>query len=112
MINIHEQFASVKDAQASLTRIVKRAQEQGAFCRVMRNNKPIAALLPDDLFEQLLPLIRVAADAKARGVTPDWDSWLENWEAAHSPAFKKAMQAARADTRERTADEVFAERGV
>ena len=73
---------------------------------------PIAALLPDDLFEQLLPLIRVAADAKARGVTPDWESWLENWEAAHSPAFKKAMQAARADTRERTADEVFAEQGL
>jgi len=73
---------------------------------------PIAALLPDDLFEQLLPLMRVAADAKARGVTPDWDNWLENREAAHSPAFKNAMNAARADTRERTADEVFAERGV
>jgi len=109
MIHLPDQFASVKDAQASLTRIVKRAQEQGAICRVMRNNKPIAALLPDDLFEQLLSLIRVAADAKARGLTPDWSSWLENWEAAHSSAFKKAMKSALADTRERTADEVLSE---
>jgi hypothetical protein len=30
MTHLPEQFASVKDAQASLTRIVKRAQEQGA----------------------------------------------------------------------------------
>ena len=112
MIHLHEQFASVKDAQAGLTKIVKRAQEAGAFCRVMRNNKPIAALLPDDLFEQLLPLISVAAEANARGVTPDWSSWLENWEAAHSPSFKKAMLAARADKRERAAEAVFAQCGL
>ena len=111
-MNLREDFASVKDAQAGLTRIIKLAEERGAFCRVMRNNKPIAALLPEKLFEQLLPLINAAAEANARGVTPDWSVVLEDWEAAHSPSFRKAMNAARRSKGERPAEELFATCGV
>jgi hypothetical protein len=111
-MKIREEFASVKDAQAGLTRIVRQAEQRGAFCRVMRNNKPIAALLPEKLFAQLLPLINVAAEASVRGMEIDWDTWLENWEAAHSPSFVKAMHTARRSKAERSAESVFAKCGV
>lgn len=68
-----EEFTSIHAAQAGLSRLLERASKKGNFYRVMKNNKPLGVLIPDNL----------------------WESFLEDLEALSSPAYLKSIEEAR-----------------
>ena len=70
-----EDFTSVQKAQAGLTRIFKEAEKNGKFVRVLRNNKPLGVLVPNDV----------------------WESYLEDLEALSSESYIKRIARSRAD---------------
>ncbi|MBI2596375.1 hypothetical protein HYW46_06610 [Candidatus Daviesbacteria bacterium] len=70
-----EEFTSVQKAQAGLTKIFKTAEKKGKFIRVMRNNKPLGVLVPDNV----------------------WESFLEDLEALSSENYLKRIAKSRAD---------------
>lgn len=79
-----EDFTSVQKAQAGLTKIFQRAQKRGKFVRVMRNNKPLGVLVPNDI----------------------WESYLEDLEALSSENYIKRIAKSRADKKVYTMEEV------
>ena len=68
-----EEFTSVQQAQAGITRLFKKAAQNGKFYRVMRNQTPLGVLVPNDL----------------------WNSFLEDLEALSSPNYLKQIAIAR-----------------
>ncbi len=70
-----EDFTSVQKAQAGLSRIFKKAEKDGKFVRVMRNNEPLGVLVPNDI----------------------WESYLEDLEAMSSENYLKRIAKSRAD---------------
>lgn len=70
-----EEFTSVQKAQAGLTKVFKEAAKKGKFVRVMRNNKPLGVLVPDEI----------------------WESFLEDLEALSSENYLKRIAKSRAD---------------
>lgn len=79
-----EKFTSIQEAQAGLSRLFGRASENGHFYRVMRNNKSLGVLIPDDL----------------------WESFLEDLEALSSPTYLKSIEEARKSKKLYSAKEV------
>ena len=49
-----ERYTSIQEAQAGLTKVLKVAEKNDNFYKVMRNNKPIGVLLPIKAWENLL----------------------------------------------------------
>lgn len=49
-----EKFASVQEAQAGLARLLAQAEKTGGFYRLLKNNKPIGVLLPNEAWESFL----------------------------------------------------------
>lgn len=49
-----EDFASVQEAQAGITKLFKKASKKGKFVRIMRNQKPLGVLIPNNVWESLL----------------------------------------------------------
>lgn len=49
-----EDFASVQEAQAGITKLFKKASNKGKFIRIMRNQKPLGVLIPNNVWESLL----------------------------------------------------------
>ncbi|MBL7078287.1 type II toxin-antitoxin system Phd/YefM family antitoxin [Candidatus Shapirobacteria bacterium] len=80
----NEEFTSIQEAQAGLTSLLARASKKKNFYRVMRNNKPVGVLIPDDL----------------------WLSFLEDLEALSSPAYLKSIERARRSKKRYSAKEV------
>ena len=87
-----EDFASVQEAQAGITRLFTRAKEDGKFVRIMRNQTPLGVLIPNDL----------------------WDSFLEDFEALSSPNYLKSIAESRKSPRSKdiSSDEIKRTLGV
>lgn len=70
-----EDFTSVQKAQAGLSKIFKKAQKDGKFVRVLRNNEPLGVLVPNQI----------------------WESFIEDLEALSSANYLKRIAESRAD---------------
>lgn len=70
-----EDFTSVQKVQAGVTKVFKKAEKDGKFIRVMRNNEPIGFLVPLKI----------------------WESFLEDLEALSSENYLKRIAKSRAD---------------
>ena len=51
---LDEKFTNIQKAQAGLTRLFKKAQNDKSFYRVMKNDKPLGVLIPNALWKILL----------------------------------------------------------
>lgn len=71
----NEDFTSVQKVQAGVTRILRKAEKDGKFVRVMRNNEPVGVLVPNNV----------------------WESFLEDLEALSSENYLKRIAKSRAD---------------
>lgn len=81
---LDEKFTNIQKAQAGLTRLFKRAQTGKNFYRVMKNDKPLGVLIPNNI----------------------WESWIEDFEALSSPAYLKRIAKARKEKGGITLDEI------
>lgn len=79
-----EDFASVQEAQAGITRLFTKAKNKGKFVRVMRNQEPLGVLIPNNL----------------------WESLIEDLEALSSPNYIKEIADSRKSNRSYSSDEV------
>lgn len=68
-----EKFTNIQKAQAGLTRLFKKAQDTMSFYRVMKNDKPLGVLIPNNI----------------------WENWLEDFEALSSPSYLKRIAKSR-----------------
>ncbi len=71
----NEDFTSVQKVQAGVTKILEKAEKDGKFIRVMRNNEPVGVLVPNRV----------------------WESFLEDLEALSSENYIKIIAKSRAD---------------
>ncbi len=85
-----EDFTSIQKAQAGLTKVFKKAEKDGKFVRVMRNNEPIGVLVPNNV----------------------WESYLEDLEALSSENYLKRITKSRADKKTYTMEEVKKRLGI
>lgn len=79
-----EDFASVQEAQAGITKLFAKAENKGKFIRVMRNQKPLGVLIPNKL----------------------WEDLLEDLEALSSPNYLRSIEESRKDKKIYSSDEV------
>lgn len=68
-----EDFASVQEAQAGITRLFTKAKDNGKFMRIMRNQTPLGVLIPNNI----------------------WESFVEDLEALSSPNYLKSIEESR-----------------
>lgn len=71
----NEGFTSVQKVQAGVTKILKKAEKDRKFVRVMRNNEPVGVLVPNRI----------------------WESLIEDLEAMSSENYLKRIAKSRAD---------------
>lgn len=86
----NEDFTSVQKVQAGVTKILKKAEKDGKFIRVMRNNEPVGVLVPNKV----------------------WESFLEDLEALSSESYLKRIAKSRADKKTYTVEEVKKRLGI
>lgn len=86
----NEEFTSVKEAQSGLTKLIKSAAKRGAFYRLMRNNKPLGVLIPNEV----------------------WENLVEDLEALSSPAYLERIRKARKSKKRYSAKQVKKTLGV
>ena len=79
-----EDFASVQQAQAGITRLFKKAKDKNKFIRVMRNQEPLGVLIPNDM----------------------WMSLVEDLEALSNPKYIKEIKETRNDKKRYSASQV------
>lgn len=79
-----EKFTNIQTAQAGLTRLFTKARETSSFYRVMKNDKPLGVLLPENI----------------------WESFVEDLEALSSPSFRHRIAKSRADKKTVSSDRV------
>lgn len=79
-----EKFTNIQRAQAGLTKLFQKAARTMSFYRVMKNDKPLGVLVPNDM----------------------WESFLEDLEALSSPNYLKRIAEARKDKVSYTLEEV------
>ncbi len=48
-----EDFASVQEIQAGISKLLKTAESRGSFIRVLKSSKPIGVIMPNATFESL-----------------------------------------------------------
>ena len=71
--NRDEDFTSIQELQAGVTRLLERADRSGKYYRVLKNNKPVGVLLSNDA----------------------WEDFLEDLEALTSPRYQRTIARAR-----------------
>lgn len=49
-----EKFTNIQRAQAGLTRLFEEARKSMSFFRVMKNDKPLGVLVPNEMWEDFL----------------------------------------------------------
>ncbi|MFC1790503.1 type II toxin-antitoxin system prevent-host-death family antitoxin [Patescibacteria group bacterium] len=49
-----EKFTSIQEAQAGLAKLLAKAAKKGDYYRVMKNNKPLGVLVPDNFWASLV----------------------------------------------------------
>ena len=79
-----EDFASVQEAQAGITRLFKKASKKGKFIRILRNQKPLGVLIPNNV----------------------WESLLEDFEASLSQRYRRDIAESRRSKKRYSSDEV------
>jgi PHD/YefM family antitoxin component YafN of YafNO toxin-antitoxin module len=79
-----EDFTSVQELQSGVTKVFERAAKSGKFLRVMRNQKPLGVLIPNQV----------------------WEDIMEDNEASLSPNYIKRIEQARNDKVTYSATEV------
>ena len=79
-----EEFASVQEAQAGITKLFTRAKDKKKFIRIMRNQEPLGVLIPNEL----------------------WMSLIEDLEALSSLKYIKDIEASRNDKKRYSAEKV------
>jgi len=79
-----EKFTNIQKAQAGLTKLFASAEKSLSFYTVLKNDKPLGALVPRRV----------------------WESLLEDLEALSSPNYRKRIAKARADKKRYTSTEV------
>ena len=72
-----EKFTNIQRAQAGLTRIFQKARKTASIYRVMKNDRPMGVLVPNDL----------------------WQSITEDIEALSSPNYRQRIAKARSQKR-------------
>lgn len=85
-----EDFTSIQEAQAGLTRLFVKAATKGRFYRVMKNNKSLGVLIPDNV----------------------WESFVEDLEALSSPSYIETIAASRASKKRFSAQDIKKELGL
>lgn len=79
-----EKFTNIQRAQAGLTKLFQKASKTLSFYRVLKNDKPLGILMPQEM----------------------WENLLEDMEALASSAYLKRIAASRRDKRTYTIDDV------
>ncbi len=82
--NRDEDFTSIQEVQAGVTRLLDRANRSGTYYRVLKNNKPVGVLLSNDA----------------------WEDFLEDMEALASQQYKKTIAVARKQKKRYTIEQV------
>ena len=52
-----EEFVSIQQAQAGLTKIIQEAERKGKILRIMRNNESLGVLIPNKIFLKFIKLL-------------------------------------------------------
>ncbi|MDI6785149.1 MAG: hypothetical protein QMD92_00410 [bacterium] len=60
-----EDFASVQEAQAGITKLFTKAKNKGKFVRVMRNQEPLGVLIPNNIWESLIEDMEALSSSKS-----------------------------------------------
>ena len=63
-ITTQEEFASVQEAQAGITKLFLRAKNKMKFIRIMRNQEPLGVLIPNDLWMSLIEDLEALSSTK------------------------------------------------
>ena len=79
-----EKFTNIQRAQAGLTRLFEEARKSMSFYRVMKNDKPLGVLVPNEM----------------------WEDFVEDMEALASPNFQRRIAESRREKKGYTLDEV------
>lgn len=79
-----EKFTNIQRAQAGLTKLFEDAQKTMSFYRVMKNDKPLGVLIPNDM----------------------WEDFLEDYEAMSSPQYIERIAKARREKNGVTLEEI------
>lgn len=79
-----EDFTSVQQAQAGISRLFETAAQSKRFYRVMRNQDPLGVLIPNNL----------------------WQALIEDLEALSSSAYLQSIAASRKDRKRISSREV------
>lgn len=59
-----EEFISIQEAQAGLTKVIRKAERKGKILRVMRNNESVGMLIPNKIFLKFVKLYEKLSQAK------------------------------------------------
>ena len=70
-----EKFTNIQKAQAGLTRLFNEAKKTTSFYRVLKNDKPLGVLIPNNI----------------------WESITEDIEALSSPGYRSRIKKARSE---------------
>ncbi|MGD8743999.1 MAG: hypothetical protein PVJ52_00200 [Candidatus Woesebacteria bacterium] len=79
-----EDFASVQEAQAGITKLFRKAKNKKKFVRIMRNQEPLGVLIPNDM----------------------WINLVEDLEALSSSQYQSDIQKSRLDKKRISSDEI------
>lgn len=85
-----EKFTNIQRAQAGLTRLFEEARKTMSFFRVMKNDKPLGVLIPNEM----------------------WEDFVEDMEALSSPQFLARIAKARKEKKYYTMEQVKKELGI
>lgn len=79
-----ERFTNIQKAQAGLTRLFIKAKNTMSFYRVMKNDKPLGVLVPENL----------------------WENLVEDLEALSSPTYLARIKKSRSQKRRYTLEQI------
>ncbi len=86
----NEKFTNIQRAQAGLTQLLLKARKSTSFYRVLKNDKPLGVLIPENL----------------------WQSFVEDLEALSSPTFRARIAKVRQEKKTATSSQVKKELGL
>ena len=85
-----EKFTNIQRAQAGLTKLFKDAAKTMSFYRVMKSDKPLGVLIPQEM----------------------WENLMEDMEALSSPNYLKSIAASRRDKKSYSLEQIKKELGL
>jgi PHD/YefM family antitoxin component YafN of YafNO toxin-antitoxin module len=85
-----EKFTNIQRAQAGLTKLFEHAAKTMSFYRVMKNDRPLGVLVPNEM----------------------WEDFVEDMEAMSSPRYLDSIRKARSQKKLYTMEQVKKEVGL